>query len=105
TRLPARERLAWGRRVAGQLAGRGLAAAQLEVHAGRPYCDALRSAGLVVTSPVEGLPVGRRLAWDRRQAPCPPEAPSPCSPIPTEPLTKDEAHARGLPRRAQRARA
>jgi hypothetical protein len=45
----------------------GEGSARLEVHAGRLYHEALLTAGLEVCSPVEGLSVGRRLAWYRQR--------------------------------------
>jgi hypothetical protein len=69
---PASYRTAWGAWVVAQLATRhDLSGAVVEVHAGRAYCDPLRTplaaAGATLAAPLAGLGLGERLAWYARQ--------------------------------------
>ena len=65
--LSAREREAWGNRVAVELADRFPAGTVLWFHAGALYRDAIASVvPHQVRSPLAGLAIGQRLAWYRR---------------------------------------
>jgi hypothetical protein len=65
---PRTYRAAWGSWVVAQLGMRhDLAGAVVEVHAGRAYCEPLAAplaeAGAMLTEPLAGLGLGKRLAW------------------------------------------
>ena len=71
-------REAWGRSVVErlELLGGSLAGRTIEVHAGRPYVDALRipmgEKGATLSEPLAGLAMGQRLAWySSREQPVP----------------------------------
>ncbi|WP_147332037.1 DUF6884 domain-containing protein [Geodermatophilus marinus] len=71
---PASYRAAWGAWVVAQLASRHeLCGTEVEVHAGRAYCDPLRAplaaAGATLVEPLAGLTQGERLAWYGRRPP------------------------------------
>jgi hypothetical protein len=67
-------KLAWARRVAAQLRERGLLDGDnhFQVHAGADYASPL-AQHFPVEQPLEGLAIGQRLAWYRRQLAALPE--------------------------------
>jgi hypothetical protein len=71
TDLPADARRTWGQQVVKALAEHfdGISGMTFEVHAGEPYRAAiepgLRAAGAQLEVPLNGLPLGRQLAWYR----------------------------------------
>jgi hypothetical protein len=74
TELRVAERRAWGRAVSLDLEQRlvPLCDVALEVHAGRPYVDAieepLSATGAIVLPPLAGLTLGRQLSWYAAQS-------------------------------------
>ena len=60
-KMPRAEQRRWGQRVALQL--RRLGDVLLEAHAGRNYLWPLESAGLEVSTPLDGLAIGQRKRW------------------------------------------
>ena len=67
--LSAREREAWGNRVAVELTDRFPAGTVLWFHAGTLYRDAIaRVVAHQVRFPLAGLGIGEQLAWYRRHA-------------------------------------
>ena len=70
--LPAKQRRLWSARVVDALVAKYLSieGKVVEVHAGKDYVDfgledGLRDAGVIVTRPLLGIPIGRHLAWYR----------------------------------------
>lgn len=69
SKLPRRERMMWGQRVARELEERlgALGAVTFEVHAGAAYAEAIEGPigelGGTVVLPLAGLPIGRQLQW------------------------------------------
>jgi hypothetical protein len=61
--MPAADRLAWGRRVAEQMAGEGIVGARFIALAGAKYTEPLVRAGVSLETPLKGLGIGRQLAW------------------------------------------
>jgi hypothetical protein len=57
------DRLAWGRRVADQMAREGIAGASFVALAGAKYTEPLVQAGVSLETPLKGLGIGRQLAW------------------------------------------
>lgn len=62
-------RLAWGRKVADQMAEEGITGAEFVALAGAKYTEPLIRAGVRVESPLRGLGIGKQLAWLTRIAP------------------------------------
>lgn len=56
-------RLAWGRKVVGQLTEAGIVEAEFTALAGARYAEPLVRAGLRVDLPLKGLRIGEQLAW------------------------------------------
>jgi hypothetical protein len=57
------DRLAWGRRVADQMAAEGIAGAGFVALAGAKYTEPLVRAGVSMETPLKGLGIGKQLAW------------------------------------------
>src|SRR5262245_52457671 len=63
------DRLAWGSKVVEQMVEEGIAEAEFVALAGAKYTEPLVRAGLSVETPMQGLGIGKQLAWLTRKAP------------------------------------
>jgi hypothetical protein len=63
TRAKPIERAIWGRRVLAQMAEAGIVQSQFVALAGAKYTTPLLEAGLALEMPLNGMGIGKRLAW------------------------------------------
>ncbi len=72
--LPAKQRRIWAQRVVDALIAKypSVKGKVVEIHAGKDYIDfglesGLTEAGMIVTRPLLGIPIGRHLGWYRER--------------------------------------